>query len=179
MRHVLTTLAALTLAATAAGAQTPTPTPAPASPGMPQDSMRGMARDSMGTMRPGGMGPAGARRGAPDTALVAQLDSVNTAAKAGLTSLPASVAGPLLESLQNKLQATGRVPLQSIATDLGALRTELAGSTVNGGRVGAILRRVGPKVTAVAASQSGAVRTMLREIGRELTAAGRQLASGA
>lgn len=130
------------------------------------------------TQPPATTGGAMSQRGtAADTGLVAQLDSVNTAAKAGLTKLPASVAVPLIQSIETKLQASGRPALRSIARDLTALRTELGAATVSGPRVGAILRRVGPKVTTAAATQSGMVRTTLREIGRELTAAGRQLAA--
>ncbi len=131
------------------------------------------------TTTSGSMSGSAMRSGATDTTLVAQLDSVNAAAKAGLTSLPVSVAGPLLQSLQSKLAASGRPGLQSIATDLGALRTELTMSTVNGARIGAILSRLGPKVTRVASRQSGAVATTLNEIGTELTSAGAQLAGGA
>ena len=46
-----------------------------------------------------------------------------------------------------------------------------------GPRVGAILRRVGPKVTRVASTQSGALATTLRELGGELTTAGRSLST--
>lgn len=130
----------------------------------------------MGGMQSGAMAHG---TGAADTTLVAQLDSVNTAAKAGLTNLPVSVAGPLLESLQTKLAATSNASLRSIAVDLGALRRELGMSTVNGPRIGALLRRIGPKVTRVAAGQHGAVQTTLREIGSELTSAGSQLSAKA
>lgn len=116
--------------------------------------------------------------GATDTALVAQLDSVNTAARAGLTNLSPSVAASLVGGIRGKLAASRNPALQSIATDLAALQRELGMSTVDGARVGAILRRVGPKVTRVAATQSGAVASTLREIGSELTSSGRQL-SGA
>ena len=191
---------ALTVAAATAGAQQPTPTPNPAPtppvqpdsgtprdtamrgmprPGMMQDSMarRGTPQDSMA--RPGmmrdSMGGAVARQG--DTTLTAQLDSVNTAAKGDLTALPVSVAVPLLESIESKLRATSRPSLRGIANDLASLRRELGASTVSGARVGAILRRVGPKVTVVSAGQSGVLRTTLREIGSELTAAGRKLSA--
>lgn len=154
-------------------------------PGMMQDSMarRGTMQDSAGMRaRSDGMGMRRGTRGmrgmqATDTALVAQLDSVNTAAKSDLTSLPASVAVPLIQSIETKLRASGSASLRSIASDLALLRAQLGMSTVNGARVGTILRRVGPKVTRVSAGQSGALRTTLAEIGRELTAAGRRLSA--
>ena len=193
-----TALLAVTFCAVSARAQQPAPSPVPTPPvqpdsgaprdtaargaprpGMMQDSMarRGMPQDGMA--RPGmtrdSMGGAVARQG--DTALVAQLDSVNTAAGAGLTSLPVSVAVPLLRSIETKLRATGRPSLLGIANDLASLRRELGASTVSGPRVGAVLRRVGPKVTTVSVGQSGALRTTLGEIGRALSAAGRQLST--
>ena len=181
-------LAAVLAAAPAAHAQTPTPA-VPGTPGSTpasQDSMRGgMMRDSarsaaQDTMRHGGMGPGAARRGgAADSSLVARLDSVDTAAKAGLTNLPAATAVSLIESIETRLQASGRPALRSIARDLGALRAELGASTVDGRKVGVILRRLGPKVTTVARTQSGAVRTTLQSIGSQLTTAGGQLVAGA
>lgn len=192
----LTAAFALTLAAGAASAQQPTAPPTtptmPASPaqpdsgamrdsamrgmpraGMMQDSMarRGAMRDSMGGMVMRHDTSAG------DTTLSAKLDSVDVAAKSGLTALPVAVALPLLEGIETRLRATGRPTLLSIATDLGALRRELGMSTVNRVRVGTILRRVGPKVTTAATGQSGMLRTTLRDIGGQLTSAGRQLSA--
>ena len=77
-------------------------------------------------------------------------------------------------SLQNKLAASGNPALNDIAQDLSRLHRELAGGATDGGRIGEILARVGPKVTDVAA-QGGAASGTLRSIGQELTAAGRAL----
>jgi predicted regulator of Ras-like GTPase activity (Roadblock/LC7/MglB family) len=139
----------------------------------------GTPSGSHGNMDHGATSQAGQPAAGGSSELVAQLDSVNGAAKAGLTSLPATVAVPLLRSLETKLQGTRNASLRSIARDLAALRGELEQSEVSGARVGTILRRVGPKVTTVARSQSGATRATLQSIGRELTAAGRQLRAGA
>lgn len=187
---------ALSLTAAAAGAQQPTTPSTPSSPTAPQTTPAptqpdsGTMRDSaMGRLpRPGMMQDSMARRGgmrdsmamrggARGGDLVAEVDSVNAAAKAGLTSLPVSAATALIESIETKLRGSGRPPLVAIAGDLGALRRELGMPTVNGARVGTILRRVGPRVTAVAAAQHGPVSASLRELGRELTGAGRQLSA--
>jgi hypothetical protein len=116
-------------------------------------------------------------QGADSGSLVARVDSVNAAAKSGLTSVPATVAVGLVRGIETQLRASRNASLRSIATDLRALRTELGRSTVNGRQVGAILRRVGPKVTRVASTQSGALATTLRELGGELTTAGRSLST--
>jgi hypothetical protein len=116
-------------------------------------------------------------QGAAGGSLVARVDSVNAAAKSGLTSVPATVAVGLVRGIETQLRASRNASLRSIATDLRALRTELGRSTVNGRQVGAILRRVGPKVTRVASTQSGALATTLRELGGELTTAGRSLST--
>jgi hypothetical protein len=186
--------AAALAAAPVLGAQTtPTPTSpagpggAPAAtPGMQDSSRRGAAQD---TMRHGGMGHGAATQGTPragaargsaaNQELVARLDSVDTAAKAGLTDVPVATAVSLIQSIETRLQASTRPALRSVARDLSALRGELGAPTVDGRRVGVILRRLGPKVTTVARTQSGAVRATLQSIGTQLTTAGGQLVAAA
>ncbi|GJG84959.1 hypothetical protein tb265_01400 [Gemmatimonadetes bacterium T265] len=151
--RLLATAAALTATAASVHAQTTTPGSSPT-----------------------GTAPSS---GAADTTLVAQLDSVNTAAKAGLTNLAPSAAASLVGSIQSKLSGSSNPALRSISGDLAALQTELSASTVNGPRVGAILRRLGQKTTRVAVTQSGAVASTLREIGSQLSSSGRQLSGSA
>ena len=123
-------------------------------------------------------GAAGAGAGSlSDPSTVAQLDSVNTAAKAGLTKLPVAVAVPLVQSFENKLKASNDADLKSIGDDLGELREELGKSPVNGKEIGDELSEIGPKVTR-AASKGGAARATLTAIGSELTKAGRSLKGG-
>lgn len=123
-------------------------------------------------------GAAGAGAGSlSDPSTVAQLDSVNTAAKAGLTKLPVAVAVPLVQSFENKLKASNDADLKSIGDDLGELREELGKSPVNGKEIGDELAEIGPKVTR-AASKGGAARATLTAIGSELTKAGRSLKGG-
>jgi hypothetical protein len=112
---------------------------------------------------------------AQDTSLVARTAAADSALRGGLTSVPVGTAVPLIDAIRRDLAATGNPALRSIARDLDALSTELGASEVNGARVGAVLRRVGPKVTSAARSQRGVVRTTLQSLGRQLTAAGRQL----
>ena len=123
-------------------------------------------------------GAAGAGAGSlSDPSTVAQLDSVNTAAKAGLTKLPVAVAVPLVQSFENKLKASSDADLKSIGDDLGELREELGKSPVNGKEIGDELSEIGPKVTR-AASKGGAAQATLTAIGSELTKAGRSLKGG-
>jgi hypothetical protein len=154
-----------------AGAQVASPQ-APAPP--PPDSARAAARD---TLRHAGPAPGAPHAAADDDAqaLAARLDSVDAAARGGLASLPAAAAVPLIERIRARLQSSDRSALRSIADDLGDLRAELGGATVDGRRVGTILARVGPKVSVVARTQSGPMRAALQSIGAQLTAAGRQL----
>ena len=131
-------------------------TPAPA------DSGAGMMAPGTG---------AGTTASLADASTVPQLDSVNTAAKAGLTSLAPAVAIPLIRSLEDKLDNSNDPALTDIAKDLEKLREELADDTVDAHDVGEIFRRLGPKVTA-AASKGGAAQATLTSIGSEITKAG-------
>lgn len=125
-----------------------------------------------GTMAPG----VGTATGATlaDASTSAQLDSVNTAAKGGLTKLAPAVAIPLIQSLEDKLDNSNDPALTDIAKDLEKLREELDDDTIDGKEVGNILERLGPKVTAVA-DKGGAASGTLRSIGTELTSAARTL----
>lgn len=149
----------------AAGTDSTAMAPAPAA-GAP------MAGDSAGMMAPGTGTTTSASLGDPSTG--AQLDSVATAARGGLTALAPSVAVPLIRSLEDKLDASNDPALTDIAKDLEKLREELADDTVDGGDVGEILERLGPKVTNVAA-KGGAAQGTLQAIGSELTKAATQL----
>ena len=123
--------------------------------------------DSATAMAPsGGMG-AGTLA---DASTGAQLDSVATAARSGLTSLAPAVAVPLLQSLEDKLDASNDPELTDIAKDLEKLREELQDDTPTGSDIANILERLGPKVTK-AAPKGGAASGTLTAIGAELTKA--------
>ena len=128
--------------------------------------------DSAGMMAPGTA--AGTTSSLSDPSTGAQLDSIATAAKGGLTSLPAAVAVPLIQSLEDKLDNSNDPALTDIAKDLEKLREELSDDTVDGGDVSEILARLGPKVTNVA-GKGGAASGTLQAIGSELTKAARAL----
>lgn len=125
-----------------------------------------------GTMAPGMATTTGASLA--DASTSAQLDSVSTAAKGGLTKLAPAVAIPLIQSLEDKLDNSNDPALTDIAKDLEKLREELDDDTIDGKEVGNILERLGPKVTAVA-DKGGAASGTLRGIGTELTSAARML----
>lgn len=124
-----------------------------------------MAADTMGTAAGGEM-------------LVADTDSVIAGAQAagGITSLAPAVAIPIIQRIEDALDATNVEPLDEIATDLESLREELGGD-VNAADVSAILVRLGEKVTAYA-PQSGAAQERLTTLGNALTTQGRALAGG-
>lgn len=164
MRTLPLAVLALCLGAAPAAAQQPTPTPTPGSPSMP------MPQDTGAMRRPGGMQ-------ADSTSLAGLAQQALDALRGGLTSVPVATASSLVGRIETRLRATGRGALIAVASDLRALRRELDMPEVNGRRVGVILRRVGPKVTRVAATQGGAVRTTLRELGAQLSASGRELAA--
>jgi hypothetical protein len=136
----------------------------------------GVTGDSGAGMMAPGTGTATSNATLADPSTAAQLDSVSTAAKSGLTSLPATVAVPLIRSLEDKLDNSNDPALTDIAKDLEKLREELDDDDgkVDGKDVGEILRRLGPKVTA-AASKGGAASSTLTAIGAELTKAGGRL----
>jgi len=129
----------------------------------------GMGMDSgAGAMAPGTA--AGSTASLTDANTGAQLDSVATAARTGLTALPAAVAVPLIRSLEDKLDNSNDPALTDIAKDLEKLREELEDSSINTGDVASILERLGPKVTAVA-SKGGAASASLTSIGQSLSSA--------
>lgn len=141
------------------------------------DSMAGAAAaavtpDSAGMMAPGTA--AGTTASLADPSTGAQLDSIATAARGGLTSLAPAVAVPLIRSLEDKLDNSNDPALTDIAKDLEKLREELDDDTVDGGDVAEILERLGPKVTG-AAGKGGAASGTLQAIGSELTKAATQL----
>lgn len=105
-----------------------------------------------------------------DASTVAQIDSVATAANAGLTSLSPAVAVPLIRSLEEKLDASEDPALDDIADELEKLREELDGSKIEPPEIANILERLGPKVQQVAA-RGGAAQGSLETIARALTAA--------
>ena len=110
--------------------------------------------------------------------LLADVDSVVAGAQSpgGLTSIAPAVAIPMIQRIEDALDATNVEPLDEIATDLESLREELAGD-VNAGDVSEILVRLGEKVTAYA-PQAGAASGTLTTLGGALTTQGRALAGG-
>ena len=135
-------------------------------------SAAGATTGDSGMMAPGTAAGTGASLA--DASTTAQLDSVATAARTGLTSLAPSVAVPLIQSLEDKLDNSNDPALTDIAKDLEKLREELGAGTVDGGDVSEILERLGPKVTNVAAN-AGAASGTLRTIGEQLSAAAKTL----
>jgi hypothetical protein len=132
------------------------------------------AEDGAATVDTAAATAAGTTASLADASTGPQLDSIATAAKGGLTSLPAAVAVPLIQSLEDKLDNSNDPALTDIAKDLEKLREELSDDTVDGGDVSEILGRLGPKVTAVA-GKGGPASGTLTAIGAELTKAGASL----
>jgi hypothetical protein len=173
-------LAAVTLAACGGNRDAQaTADSAAAAVGAGMDTMAGRTGAAMGgdtgVMAPGTAAGTSAMLSDPSTG--PQIDSVVTAARAGLTSLAPSVAVPLIQRLEDKLDNSNDPALTDIAKDLEKLREELADDTVDGPDVASILERLGPKVTN-AAGNAGAAAGTLRELGQQLTQAATQLRGG-
>lgn len=130
------------------------------------------ADSAAGALAPG-TGTVTSKASLADASTTAQLDSVNTAAKAGLTSLAPAAAVPLIRALEDKLDNSNNPDLTDIAKDLEKLREELDNKNgkVDAHDVGEIFRRLGPKVTKVA-GKGGAASATLTSIGSEITKAG-------
>ena len=111
--------------------------------------------------------------------LVADVDTVIAGAQAqgGLTSIPPAVAVPIIQRIEDALDATNVEPLDQVAADLEALREELGGDA-NGAEIGAILVRMGERVTAYAPQAPAAAQERLTTLGNALTTQGRQLTGG-
>lgn len=133
-----------------------------------------------GMMAPAPMAADGATDsaagGAGGEMLVADVDSVIAGAQTsgGITSIPPAIAVPIIQRIEDALDATNVEPLDEIATDLESLREELGGD-VNGADVSAILVRLGEKVTAYAPQAPAAAQERLTTLGTALTTQGRQL----
>ena len=143
--------------------------------GMATTPSAAVTGDSADVMAPGTA--AGTTASLSDPSTGAQLDSVATAAKGGLTSLAPSVAVPLIQSIEDKLDNSNDPALTDIAKDLEKLREELSDDTISGADVASILERLGPKVTTVAAN-AGPAQSTLQAIGSELSRAATQLRGG-
>ena len=125
---------------------------------------------------PGADDPA-AKQPVSDPVTVAQIDSVITTAGRDITQIPANIAVPLIQRLEDRLDATNIEPLDQIASGLEELREELGKSPVDGKRVGTILIDVGNRTNAVGgnAQIAGAAAPRLTQLGDLLVGAGRQL----
>ena len=134
-----------------------------------------MTDSGMNTGAGTGVGPA-ATNNLNDPSTVTQVDAVVSAAQSGLTKLPGTAAISAIDPLREKLHNSGNPSLESIADDLDELRDKRSDTPINGREVGAVLSRVGPKVTTVAGTpEAGAAKARLTELGSLLTRAGRQL----
>lgn len=112
-----------------------------------------------------------------DPVTVAQIDTVILTAGRNITQIPTNIAVPLLQRLEERLDATKTPPLTQIADGLGDLRGELGKDKIDGKRVGSILLDLGNRTSAVGGNRqiAGAASDRLTQLGELLTQAGRQL----
>lgn len=133
------------------------------------------ASDTMGASMGGSM--SGGSTQLSDASTVAQIDTINGAGAEGLTGVPLSVAGPLVQSLENKLNGANMAPATEIATDLRLLRETLTRQGMKGTDVAPILRRLADKTAAVAgnAAVAGAAAPKLTQLASTLRGAATRL----
>ncbi|CAA9319727.1 MAG: hypothetical protein AVDCRST_MAG11-1937 [uncultured Gemmatimonadaceae bacterium] len=112
-----------------------------------------------------------------DPVTLAEVDTVIVTASRGLTAIPVTIAVPLIQRLEDRLDATNVEPLDQIASELEELREELGKTPVDGRRVGTILLDLGNRTSAVGgnAQIAGAAAPKLTQLGELLVGAGRQL----
>lgn len=110
-------------------------------------------------------------------ALVANVDSVLTAANAsgGLTGIAPSVAVPIIQRIEDMLDATDNEQLDSVSDDLERLREQLGASTFDGAAVGTTLASLADKVNAYAPTAPAAVQGPLQQLGTALTDAAQRV----
>lgn len=94
------------------------------------------------------------------TNLDAKLDDTLATLSGGLSALDPATALQRIEAWEVELQATGRPELGNIARDLAALRTELADGSLDGGKIGRLLLRLGQQTTTVAGGGGGKLHTL-------------------
>jgi hypothetical protein len=171
-RMASTTILAAALVATAACSKGETAAGDSAAMGSATTPAGTVTDSGMTTGMGTGVGAASANN-LNDPSTVTQLDAIVSAAEGGLTSLSGSAAIAAIDPIREKLHNSGQPALESIADDLDALKDELEESTINGAKVGAILNRVGPKVTTV--SSGPGAPPALSKLGTLLTTAGGKL----
>ena len=141
----------------------------------------GEATDTMTMATPSTMPAPGDSAAMPASggeggALVANVDSVLTAANqsGGLTGIAPAVAVPLIQRIEDMLDATDSEPLDQMATDLERLREQLGATQINGAELGTTLSSLADKVNAYAPTAPSAVQGPLQQLATALTeAAGR------
>jgi hypothetical protein len=174
-RHLFPAVVALAAACggekTATTDTTASLNPLPSPTGAAAESASAVGGGTGGVTSEAGAGSLG------DPNTVAQLDSVNTAAKAGLTNLPVAVAVPLIRSFEGKLKGSNDAALRDIGDELDDVREALEKNPVDRGELAEALGELGPKVTK-AAAKGGAAQATLRSIGAELTKAATALRAG-
>ena len=90
--------------------------------------------------------------------------------KGGLTAIPVDAAVANIEGWEAQLGGSSDPAVQSIASQLGELKTALQADSIDGAQVGSLLVSLGQGTTAAAGGDSG-----LTELGNLLTQAGGSL----
>ena len=135
------------------------------------DTAVAAATPDSGMMEPGTATATNASLADPST--VTDLDQTVSAAEGGLTKLAPAAAIAIIQRFEDKLDNSNDPALTDIAKDLEKLREELKDDTVDGGDTGDILKRLGEKVTKVAAKPGSPAQ--LNRLGAALSSAGKQL----
>jgi hypothetical protein len=135
------------------------------------DSAVATATPDSGVMEPGTATATNASLADPST--VTDLDQTVSAAEGGLTKLAPAAAITVIRRFEDKLDNSNDPALTDIAKDLEKLREELDDDTIDGKETGDILKRLGEKVTKVAAKPGAPAQ--LTRLGAALSAQGKKL----
>ncbi len=90
----------------------------------------------------------------PNETEAAEVEATIDDLERGLTAFPLSKAVNKIDDWKRKIEATERADLLPIAAGLGELHTALTGEGLDGGRIGAILVRLGEQTETAEVSEA-------------------------
>lgn len=105
-----------------------------------------------------------------------EIDTTIDALNGDLTAIKPENAVEVISAWRRSLSHSSKDGLKQIADDLGELKDELTSGTLDGKKIGALLKRLGKETTAAAKDADDSVSAKLAQLGQLLTKAGNGLA---